>query len=95
MLNFMKREKTLSPSNTDTVKESAPRTKKPGATKNYYAGIGFEPEVIAYLDDLAARMRMNRSWVLNTIVHEYAKLIEQKNLIPLSSRASREEIIRL
>ena len=37
-------------------------------------------------------MRMNRSWVLNTIVTEYARYIEKKNLQPL---ASREAIIRL
>ena len=40
-------------------------------------------EVTRYLDDLSRRMRMNRSWVLNTIVHEYARYIEQKNLAPL------------
>jgi len=37
-------------------------------------------------------MRMSRSWVLNTIVHEYAQFIEHKNIAPL---ASREAIIRL
>jgi predicted transcriptional regulator len=58
----------------------------------YYTGVSLEPEVSAYLDDLAHRMRMSRSWVLNTIVHEYAKFIEQKNLTPLQSR---EAIIRL
>ena len=58
----------------------------------YYTGVSLEPEVSAYLDDLAHRMHMSRSWVLNTIVHEYAKFIEQKNLSPLQSR---EAIIRL
>ncbi len=61
-------------------------------TKNYLTGVSLEPEVTKYLDDLASRMRMNRSWVLNTIVHEYAKFIEQKNLTPLESR---DAIIRL
>jgi len=60
--------------------------------KNYRTGISLEPEVVAYVDDLAQRMRSNRSWVLNTIVHEYAKVMEQKNLSPLSSK---EAIIRL
>jgi len=58
----------------------------------YYTGVSLEPGVSAYLDDLAQRMGMNRSWVLNTIVHEYAGFIEQKNLAPL---ASKEAIIRL
>jgi len=58
----------------------------------FYTGVSLEPEVSAYLDDLAHRMRMSRSWVLNTIVHEYAKFIEHKNLTPLQSR---ETIIRL
>ena len=58
----------------------------------YCTGVSLEPEVTRYLDDLAYRMRMNRSWVLNTIVHEYARFIEQKNLTPL---ASRQEIIRI
>lgn len=58
----------------------------------FYTGVSLEPEVSAYLDELAFRMRMSRSWVLNTIVHEYAQYIEQKNLTPL---ASREAVIRL
>ena len=58
----------------------------------FYTGVSLEPEVSAYLDDLAQRMRMSRSWVLNTIVHEYARYIELKNLTPLESR---EAIIRL
>jgi len=41
----------------------------------YYTGVSLEPEVSAYLDDLAHRMRMSRSWVLNTIVHEYAAVL--------------------
>ena len=58
----------------------------------FYTGVSLEPEVSLYLDDLADRMRMNRSWVLNTIVHEYAKFIEQRNLSPLQSR---EAVIRI
>jgi predicted transcriptional regulator len=58
----------------------------------FYTGVSLEPEVSSYLDDLARRMGMSRSWVLNTIVYEYAKLMENKNLTPLESR---EAIIRL
>lgn len=58
----------------------------------FYTGVSLEPEVSDYLNDLAKRMGMSRSWVLNTIVHEYAKLIESKDLRPLSSR---EAVIRL
>jgi predicted transcriptional regulator len=65
---------------------------QPNKRSNYYTGVSLEPEVSDYLDDLANRMRMNRSWVLNTIVHEYARFIERKNLLPLQSR---EAVIRL
>jgi len=58
----------------------------------FYTGITLDTEVLKYLDDLADRMHMSRSWVLNTIVHEYAHFIERKNLVPLQSR---EKIIRL
>lgn len=65
-------------------------TKK--GSKRFFTGVSLEPEVQHYLDDLARRMGMSRSWVLNTIVYEYAKLMENKHLPPLSSR---EAIIRL
>ncbi len=58
----------------------------------FYTGVSLEPEVTSYLDDLARRMGMSRSWVLNTIVLEYAGFIEHMNLKPLESR---EAIIRL
>jgi predicted transcriptional regulator len=61
-------------------------------SNRFRTGISLEPEVAAYLDDLAFRMRSSRSWVLNTIVHEYAKIMEQKELSPLSSK---EAMIRL
>jgi hypothetical protein len=57
-----------------------------------YTGVSLEPQVTEYLNDLASRMRMSRSWVLNTIVHEYAQYIEKKDLQPLQSR---EAVIRL
>jgi hypothetical protein len=58
----------------------------------FYTGVSLEPPVSEYLDDLARRMGMSRSWVLNTIVYEYAQLMEKKQLRPLSSR---EAVIRL
>src|SRR5207302_1964006 len=39
----------------------------------FRTGVSLDPEISAYLDDLALRMGTNRSWVLNTIVYEYAK----------------------
>jgi hypothetical protein len=57
-----------------------------------YTGVSLEPQVTDYLNDLAKRMGMSRSWVLNTIVQEYARYIEDKNIQPLSSR---EAAIRL
>jgi hypothetical protein len=53
-------------------------------------GVSFEKQVIDYLDDLAGRMGMSRSWVLNTIVYEYAKLIEKTDITPLVSRLQPE-----
>jgi len=41
-----------------------------------YTGVSLEPEIMNYLDDLSRRMGVDRSWVLNTIVYEYAKMIE-------------------
>ena len=65
-------------------------------TKNksarFRTGVSLEPEVTSYLDQLALRMGTSRSWVLNTIVYEYAKFIEHKNIAPLQSK---EAIIRL
>ena len=61
-------------------------------SKKFFTGVSLEPQVVMYLDDLALRMGTNRSWVLNTIIYEYAKLIENKNIGPLSSK---EAIIRL
>jgi hypothetical protein len=63
-----------------------------GKGNRVYAGVSMEPAVVAYLDDLALRMGMSRSWVLNTIVQEYAKLIENRRLAPVSNR---EAIIRM
>ena len=59
--------------------------------KHVCTGVSLEPEVMDYLNDLSRRMGLNRSWVLNTIVHEYARFMEQKHLKPLQSR---EELIR-
>jgi hypothetical protein len=50
--------------------------------KNIYTGVSLEPAVAEYLADLSKRMRMNRSWVLNTIVYEYAKMMEDKEIAP-------------
>jgi predicted transcriptional regulator len=65
----------------------------------YVTGITLDSEIQVYLDDLAARMRSSRSWVLNTIVYEYARMIEKKNLQPLAGvlppPASKETVIRL
>jgi len=54
--------------------------------KRVIAGVSLETAVMPYLDELAARMGMSRSWVLNTIVYEYAKILDSKNLVPLAAR---------
>jgi hypothetical protein len=44
------------------------------------AGVALETVVVDYLDDLAKKMKMNRSFVINSIVHEYARFVEGKPL---------------
>jgi metal-responsive CopG/Arc/MetJ family transcriptional regulator len=56
-----------------------------GKSSHFYTGVSLEKPVVEYLDDLSQRMGMSRSWVLNTIVYEYAKLIENKKLMPQRS----------
>ncbi len=53
---------------------------------HYVTAVAFDPVVVEYVNDLAKRMRMSRSWVINTIVQEYAMFIENKNIVPLGSR---------
>jgi hypothetical protein len=53
--------------------------------RRYVTGITPDPSVHAYLDDLAARSRTSRSWVLNSIVYEYVMLVEKTNLVPLAA----------
>lgn len=47
----------------------------PGRTRKL-TGISLEPLVADYLDGLATNMRANRSFVVNSIVHEYARIVE-------------------
>lgn len=54
-------------------------------SRRYVTGITLEPSVHAYVDELASRTRTSRSWVLNSIVYEYAMMIERKHLVPLSN----------
>ncbi|MGA2231648.1 MAG: hypothetical protein ABSH22_12170 [Tepidisphaeraceae bacterium] len=55
-------------------------------SNRFYTGVSLEPQVVEYLNDLSLRMGMSRSWVLNTIVYEYARFIEKKDITPLKSR---------
>jgi hypothetical protein len=61
-----------------------PKTKSTRA----YAGISFRPEVLAYLDAVAQKSGMNRSWLVNTIVLEHARLAEAGKLPPLLPEAA-------
>src|SRR5674476_348241 len=67
--------------------------------RRHVTGVTLDSPVHAYLDDLATRMRCSRSWVLNTIVYEYAKLMEKRNLMPLAgilpAPESKEAVIKL
>lgn len=50
-------------------------TPTPGRTRKL-TGISLEPVVTDYLDRLATQMRANRSFVVNSIVQEYARIVE-------------------
>ena len=56
-----------------------------------YAGISFRPEVLQYLDVLAAQAGTSRSWMLNTIVLEHVK----SNAALPPSLLSKETVIQL
>jgi hypothetical protein len=62
----------------------------PEKINRFYTGVSFEPPVAAYLDDLSLRMGMNRSWVLNTIIYEYAKMMENKEIAPWMGRSAQQ-----
>lgn len=63
-----------------TTKTTRQPTKPTPGRNRKLTGVALEPAVIDYLDNLADRMRMNRSYVLNSIVHEYARLIENRTI---------------
>jgi predicted transcriptional regulator len=62
------------------IQLSHPRTLPTPGRNRKLTGVALEPAVIDYLDNLAERMRMNRSFVLNSIVHEYAKIVENRTI---------------
>lgn len=62
------------------ITPTRPRTLPTPGRNRKLTGVALEPAVIDYLDHLAERMRMNRSYVLNSIVHEYAKMIEGQTI---------------
>jgi hypothetical protein len=68
-------------------------------SRRHTTGITLDATVHQYLDDLAQRMRCSRSWVLNTIVYEYAKLMEKRDLLPLTggipATKSQEPIVKI
>jgi hypothetical protein len=58
---------------------------EPNAVRRY-AGISFRPEVLQYLDLIADQVNMDRSWVLNTIVREYAERHQNSGSTSLLSK---------
>lgn len=60
--------------------------------RRHKTGVSLEPEVVQSLDRLALQAGLNRSWVLNTIVREYLRLMQERGLPP---PLSREAIINL
>lgn len=60
--------------------------------KRHKTGVSLEPEIVQSLDQLAAAAGLNRSWVLNTIVREYLRLMRERRVAPLPPR---EAIIKI
>ena len=60
--------------------------------KNHITGVSLEPEVLQSLNQLAVQTGLNRSWVLNTIVRDYLRLMGERGHTP---PLSREAIIKL
>ncbi|HEY7119034.1 MAG TPA: ribbon-helix-helix protein, CopG family [Tepidisphaeraceae bacterium] len=60
----------------------------PNRKQNYKTGVSLEPEVVSYLDQLAAQTGLNRSWLLNTIVAEHARVARERGLVPPLSRGA-------
>jgi hypothetical protein len=67
-------------------------TPQPKRKTNYKTGVSLEPDVVDYLDELAAQTGLNRSWLLNEIVAEHARVARDRGLVPPLSRGA---IIRL
>jgi hypothetical protein len=51
--------------------------------KNHITGVSLEPEVVDRLDQLAVQTGLNRSWILNTIVREYLRLMGERDAAPI------------
>jgi hypothetical protein len=60
--------------------------------KNFITGVSLEPEVVRSLDQLAVQTGLSRSWVLNTIVRDYLRLMGERDATP---PLSREAVIKL
>lgn len=54
-------------------------------TGKHRAGVSLDPEVLHSLDELVAQTGLNRSWILNTIVREYFRLVQQGTARPLDT----------
>jgi hypothetical protein len=65
--------------------------------KKVFTGVSLDAPVAEYLDDLSNRMGMSRSRVLNTVVYEYAKMMEGVDIAPwrIDSSRSKEIISRM
>ncbi len=50
--------------------------------RKFSTGVSLEPDVVDYLERLTAQANLNRSWVLNAIVREYARLAQSRGITP-------------
>lgn len=63
--------------------------------RKIYTGIGLDPEVIEFLRDLARETERPRSWLINAIVREKARsLQEQHAAAAAEARGQRPPVIR-
>jgi hypothetical protein len=50
--------------------------------RKFSTGVSLEPDVVDYLERLTIQANLNRSWILNAIVREYARLAQSHGIAP-------------
>lgn len=49
------------------------------STGKHIAGIRFDPDVLSHLAELSRRTDRSRNWLVNTIIREHARELQEKH----------------